>query len=599
MTLRAELLAWERAFDILPESSASCLLPWAKAAYARLGPRRRTRPTEEGDPEGFSGLTRRGPFTRTLISEWAVAEVEELEFLRRVAEHELTFVDLERASTDDPKATLVLFDTGPDQLGAPRLAHLAIAFAFAHRCASVGAELFFGALAHPGTLHRGVDVSSLAGLMDQRSSRSATEAAQAEWEAWIERERLPIEDRWVVGGRDVLRFTRKRRYAACAITEPPEDADHLVFEVLRGGHTPAHTPLRLELPPTERCVQLLRDPFTEPPPPEGAAGPREAKFMHRGPIYFSSDGNRLMTRDPRGIVVANHIPMSPHAKPGRARSVPLENDESLVAAGMMGRRLVMLTFTASGARLRRVLDGATDAPVHGPPQLLRALFDASRRASGFWPLWAADASQNDRRCLRMVTDEGGIYDFEWLHTAGHRAKGTSAEVIERSVGKPARSPSWAEFVLHRGELDPKSGAIVPPTPSKWYPPPWAKALPWHRLDDASVGVWEVGKPLSMQVFALRRPEDASAAPTCHGAVRYAGEIRVVLLSADRRVLSLGRANGETMRLRTFTKRITSVDLSDDLMRIAVLTETGELWAYSFEFSRVVFHERPRRQGAAG
>lgn len=102
-----------------------------------------------GDPDGYSGLGRRGSWERLVVSEWAVADAVPDEFIRRVAMREQLFLQLSRVLPATSPVTRVWLACDPSQLGAPRLAHLAILVVLRRRAQLVGGQLFWSTLHEP------------------------------------------------------------------------------------------------------------------------------------------------------------------------------------------------------------------------------------------------------------------------------------------------------------------------------------------------------------------------------------------------------------------------------------------------------------------
>lgn len=100
--------------------------------------------------DGFDALTRRGTPEHLLMSEWLLAEEVPEEFQRRAATGELGYLRLHRARRPATGRIVLLLDTGPTQLGAPRLVHLAAIVALARRAAADGWSLAAGLLHRPG-----------------------------------------------------------------------------------------------------------------------------------------------------------------------------------------------------------------------------------------------------------------------------------------------------------------------------------------------------------------------------------------------------------------------------------------------------------------
>lgn len=96
-----------------------------------------------GEPDGYDGTTNRGDFERLLMDEWLLAQELPVEFLRRAAEHELTFLRIARRSETPRGRVVVVVDTGPEQLGVPRLVQLAALVVLHRRASESGHELAF------------------------------------------------------------------------------------------------------------------------------------------------------------------------------------------------------------------------------------------------------------------------------------------------------------------------------------------------------------------------------------------------------------------------------------------------------------------------
>lgn len=137
----------------------------------------------EQEPDGVAGLQRRGAYERLLHSEWMLAQELPDEFLRRAATGEHLFLARQPRRQRASRWIVALFDAGPLQLGAPRLAHLALAILLARRAREAGAEFRWGVLQQPGEL-RGLD--DLAGLRALLGARTLDICTPRHWQAWRE-----------------------------------------------------------------------------------------------------------------------------------------------------------------------------------------------------------------------------------------------------------------------------------------------------------------------------------------------------------------------------------------------------------------------------
>jgi hypothetical protein len=344
-----------------------------------------------GEPDGYDGVARRGAPERLLLSEWALALEHPDEFLRRAAAGEQGHLRPALRTPAAPRRSVVLFDAGPSQLGAPRLAHLALLVLLARRAADAGASFTWGVLQlAPATAHEGFGAGGVRLLLD---ARSALEAPKAPWEAW--RERLGLAgpavareapDVWLVGG---ARLGRLDGAAAYGRVELAEAEGERALEVV--VHRPGAAARRaaLPLPPEPLCVRLLRDPFAEArPAPQRLALPRTALPRTSGPpavgsVGFGARGRQLVFLEADGAAAAMAIPHSPReSSRGRRRRFLPPAHHRLVAFGTRVHG-GLVTATWDGERLH--LHGAfPDVPGVASPVAFPAL-EAESPGGGFQP----------------------------------------------------------------------------------------------------------------------------------------------------------------------------------------------------------------------
>ncbi|MEO0811932.1 MAG: hypothetical protein AAFY60_03645, partial [Myxococcota bacterium] len=93
MKLPRHLRAWGPLLDGLSEEVVGVLGAWLPRLDAAFGPSTQMRQTR-GEVEGYGGLSRRGPYERLLVSEWALADAVPDEFLRRALAREQSFLEL-------------------------------------------------------------------------------------------------------------------------------------------------------------------------------------------------------------------------------------------------------------------------------------------------------------------------------------------------------------------------------------------------------------------------------------------------------------------------------------------------------------------------
>jgi hypothetical protein len=266
-----------------------------------------------------------------------IADEVPLEFLRRAAMREHLFLRLAHQEPRGGLRSVLLFDSGPRQLGAPRLVHLALLVLFAERAAAARTELEWGVLQDPETaLHRGLTAEIVHRLLDSRSHLDVTPGHLAAWSE--ELEPATIDDLWTVAPTDAAAASWMRSRVE---VEDPLHRDRRVLDLrVKETRRPAVS-LQLDLPNAGSCTRLLRNPFavyhvafqTSVTPATGSAP------------ALALNGKRLLLATAAGGVTAYHVPQSANQIPGSSKSFDPRPGEELVAVGFAGRRMLIATRT--------------------------------------------------------------------------------------------------------------------------------------------------------------------------------------------------------------------------------------------------------------
>ncbi len=293
------------------------------------------------EPSGLDGLARTGPYERLLLSEWVLADEVPEEFLRRAAAREHLFHQLARESPQRGRRCLVLVDTGPEQLGGPRLAQLALLVVFARRAARAKAAFAWASLQHP----RAFDEGAFRAFPELRSARVASTDDVGLALAALG-EPAPEDEVFFVGGAAVERLARARPWVR--VDETLDDGpDRLRITVRRPGLAPVSR--ELPLPAPEVRTRWLRDPFRAPTaaplPPRTARPPRRVAGGHAALtpfLRFSADGNRILAVDVDGTVLGFRLPQGGEPLRGPVRIEPPTTGARPVAVGWSSGRLQAL-----------------------------------------------------------------------------------------------------------------------------------------------------------------------------------------------------------------------------------------------------------------
>lgn len=318
-TLPSALAPWRAELELFAPELVDALGTMIQRLAPLVGPPvHDTR--DPGEPEGLGDLARRGSYERLLASEWLLAEEMPDEFIRRAASSEHLFLAPEqrRAGSVDP--CTVLFDVGPLQLGAPRVAHLALLLLLARRAEHARLPFRFGALQHPERpLATTLTHETIRGLLGARSH------ALPDVARWSE---LGPGEVWIVGAPEHVPDVWARSVVVDEVLDPSRRA--LCVRARQGSRPPVER--TIDLPPEDVAVRLLRNPFPgESARPAPQRTGRAKPVLARGtPLRISSDGRRVFVRVADGRLAALHV--EPTGTPGKPRLLPPVPNATLVAA---------------------------------------------------------------------------------------------------------------------------------------------------------------------------------------------------------------------------------------------------------------------------
>jgi hypothetical protein len=342
------LAPWAEQIGPLFPELALALAPWLQRLDLALGPMRSLASPGDGEPDGFAGLTRRGPYERLLISEWLLATEVPEEFLRRAASGEQAFHELARREPAGDRTCLVLLDLGPSQLGAPRVAHLALLLVLWRRAQLAGAD-FRWARAQGGQLRDRLDLASFSDLQLGQGASEIDDAGFAAWQDRPEVRQLRGEF-WWIGGPQACDRARRAGLPSVEIIDPLEPGQRSLTARVR---PPARPPseVSLPLPPADDCVRLLREPFRRAvkAPAAPIRTPSGRRFATDRRPFFSHSGRRLFVALQSGGVMAYAVPNSPNASPsGTPVEYRASPGERVIAAAWIQNRPQLIVERAGG-----------------------------------------------------------------------------------------------------------------------------------------------------------------------------------------------------------------------------------------------------------
>ncbi len=370
MTAAATPIAgWASELAVFPEEIALALQEWVVRLEAMIGPMSSSTSFARGTPDGFDGITHRGSYERLLLSEWLLADALPEEFLRRASNAEHSFLRLAQSTPHAARESIVLLDAGPWQLGAPRLAHLALLLTLLRRASKARARFAWGILqAGAGPLFESVDSGSIPSLLAARTLTEPTREMLETWRARLDAAGSARAEVWLVGGRKLDRIASDGPRIGERTQRVIVDEGENTLEVGLGAE-PTTRHVTLTLPVATLVTRMLRDPF---------AGERRARRVDLSngiamdQVVVSSCGRKAFARWNRGLATFP-IPNSPAAQPGRAKRHGI--DGLILAAGLhRGAAMVLLADLPTrclflqrvGGERQRVGHFTEEERVHAP-----------------------------------------------------------------------------------------------------------------------------------------------------------------------------------------------------------------------------------------
>jgi len=591
-SLPPTLRPWAPQLALFPEDLALTLGPHVARLAAAIGSLRPRGEADGGEPQGYDGLTRRGPFERLLLSEWLYALESPDEFVRRAAFGEQAFLKPAFKQPQGSRRTVVLLDAGPDQLGAPRIAHLALLVVLQRRAEAAGAEFAWGVLQNPpdkGTFST-LTAATVHTWLAARSVVPARGEHVARWREALEIGSKP-EDGWLVGDARLERLPEAAGLSRVEVAEVlSPGVRKLSVAVRRVARAPAS--VELELPPPADCVRLLRDPFTS----RATSPVRLSRDARIQTFFFSADGSRLLLVRADGGVAVQSVPHSPRATVPRPRRFQPPAGHVLVAAGW--RRtggLIALTrddktLWVHGARWHA---GRGPRP-RGIPYLgYEGLLPEAPELNAPPGLATTYASNGHERVV--VRDNAGRLFLVDAQGPALLASRVSAFGTVRGVPMFVTTPgeeSTSEGVW-LGVLEDPHQRHVPlgPGDGKAF---FSQAFTMVHPEAGLValrhrpGVWQVLMPegnveISVPIGARVIGVGMSYLP--------ASKPALLLLGADRRSLLLHGASASKLLTRS-AEDVAQVVSSQGLPLVAWLTVKGELVVWSFQHEAAIFRAAP-------
>jgi len=582
------LAAWAPQLRIFPPEIATGLASMVQKIASLIGPLSGRHTEGLMLPDGFAGLAKRGTYERLIASDWLLADELPEEFMRRSVMGEHLFWKLAYLEPTQSRCTLAIFDAGPEQLGAPRIAHLAALAVLAARARNVRAEFVWGILQNRARdLLPGENFAELALLMQTRGVLSAQ---TADFQLWLDHlaENKDFGEVWLVGSERTSQLAPPN-FSCLTISDVLEPgARRLRVECSPAGkHSRT---IELELPDSPFCAQLLRIPFTLP-------GLNIQKTRHElmpSCLRFSATGKKLYSLTKEGTVLALPVPNSPRETAGNAKqysangavtgvaqtrrsiwvvsvsnTVPHPNDQNFSKLSFHVEQLgVPTTPTTGDYRHNDASSHKVEELFNQGNQLLPCVWYSGDHTSG-----------------------AGIYLLNPLGNLLRLFQGRGerkVEIVKADVLAVTRSRLGLFYTIHDENLSQLAVAFgsmgqVLHSFAINQKPRWAFFGRGSQGDSREFGLlalgytqeyWEICKP------GRREPLNVPPGCSVHGVIREDHyEAALIVVEDDRQTLSLLGAHG-LRRLVTASSPIVAVSGSHHYPHVAYSTESGEIVVYS-------------------
>lgn len=587
--LPPHLAAWEPQLRIFPPEIATGLAPMVQKLASLIGPLSGRHTEGLILPDGFAGLAKRGIYERLIASDWLLADELPEEFMRRSVMGEHLFWKLAYLEPTQSRSTLVVFDAGPEQLGAPRIAHLAALAVLAARARNARAEFVWGILQNGARdLLPGENFAEVALLMQARGVLSAQ---PADFNLWLDHlaENKDFGEVWIIGSERTSQLAPPN-FSCLTITDVLEPGVRRLRVDCRPAGRHSRT-IELELPEARFCAQLLRVPFVLP----GSPVQKSVHELLPGCLRFSATGRKLYALTTDSHVVALPVPNSARDRGGKAKYYDAVTP--VVGVGQTRKSTWVVRMSPYSplpheddlGRLVFNLDQFGEPAVPGPGEYWQS--QINRRSA---PIFYTQKShlllcawyggdRSEPPGIYLLDQHGTLLRFFETHT-----RNKQCEVYRNNVLALTRSKLGLFYAIYdekHSQLSVAYGSMgqvlhyfaINQRPTRGF---FGRGSNEDSREYGLLalgyteGYWEICKP------GRREPLTVPPGFSVHGVIREDQyEAALIVVEDDQRTLSLLGAHG-LRRLVTASSPIAAVTGSHQYQHVAYSTEAGEIVVYS-------------------
>jgi hypothetical protein len=358
----------------------------------------------DDDPDGFDGLASRGSYERLIASDWLLADEIPEEFERRATMREHLFLKTAKRDRAHGLGSVVLLDSGPDQLGSPRLAHLAILVVLIRRADLARANFAWRTLQNPGLpfLH-GASESEMMELLRARTSANVSDSMLSDWMNRSLEKNRP-EEIWLVGGERLHQISPHHVVSRVKVEDVlAPQIRQIAIEIQRPKGRPRR--IVLNLPDNSVCARLLRDPFQV----RVRIPSKLSTMASSSGLIFAHNGRRLFTKTSDGALMSFPVPNSPWDTPGNAKRNALGNIGRIVAANRLGRSTIIVSVEETSLRISYVGKETDPPPGHYFLRLDQFAWPRETDQELLFPCARPYMSQGEKPSLLVLDASGKLF----------------------------------------------------------------------------------------------------------------------------------------------------------------------------------------------
>lgn len=342
MKLPQSLASWAQYLTIFPDETSLTIGKMAQRIAPLFGSLRSNAQNANGEPDGYDGLTRRGLYNRLLLSEMALADEMPDEFLRRAAMSEHLFLQLARVEASSSQISVALFDAGPEQLGEPRIAHLAVLIVLQRRAEIAKAKFKWGVLQDEDfRIFDEVTPSNVMHLLNQRTHKTVNDETIKNWRAKLN-EIEQADDVWFGASLGLAKLEAAKGFSHFYAIDLLEPGGRQIEVAVRGA-SGAEKSISLDLPEQKICTRLLRNPFETVFLKTQVA---DFALNPQGNLLFNDDGSKLFALLDEKRVGCFNVPNSDNAELGHPKKYQHYTDK-IISIGNYRRSIALFTFKNS------------------------------------------------------------------------------------------------------------------------------------------------------------------------------------------------------------------------------------------------------------